>query len=208
MKIRVIWIAVCFFILFSCKKDSLEKNWLKTRKTNSIERYQNYLVNNPQTIHSLEIRDSLRIFWERYAKKQWGQCDWQVNTLILSIDKDGTILFENEEVKKNKLSDKLEYSISNPFNSIHLPFKHEVDIEEIGEVDVSLGVINVISDRGLDNQQYAEIILLLRACYQKMRNECAMHLYEKPLSELSKREKKNIETIVPMRLRLECCAPT
>lgn len=202
MKITT-YMFLVLFISFSCS-GSVEEGWTEIKDSQSIKEYQDYLINHPQTVHASEIRSGLKQLWEQYAAEQWAQCNWERNTLILSIDKDGQIFFENEKIEKTALSDKIEYALSNPYNSIFLPDKEELDVEGLEAIAVSRGVINVNADKDVDSQEYAGVIMLLRRSYERMRNECAMHLYEKPLKELTKAEKKNIEAIVPMRIRLEC----
>lgn len=191
-------------MIFSCETKNVEKGWRKVKNTHSIEKYQNYLINHPQTVHSLEIRDSLRVFWDRYAREHWNQCDWAINTLTLIVDKQGQYFLNDNKIDKSKLLDNIEYSVSNPFNSVLLPSKKEVEIEDLGIFEVSRGVLNITVDRELDTQAYSDLLIILRKSYQRMRDECAIHLYERSLEELNMAQRANIETIVPMRIRIEC----
>jgi hypothetical protein len=78
-----------------------------------------------------------------------------------------------------------------------------ITIEALGDFEVSRGVIEIITDRELENKKYSEIIVLVKTSFTEMRNELSKKVYGKYLKGLNQEQKENIESIVPMRIKFE-----
>jgi hypothetical protein len=203
---RLTIIILSIFCFESCIENRIEDGWAKVRKNCSIEEYQEYLLENPNSVHLKEIIDSLRIFWEERNYKiisEGGHIDCFGNCLTLRIMKNNQIEFGNQITEKEQLEEKIKYSILNPENLPNLPEKELITILEIGNVLKSKGFIDIISEDGFDNVTYSEIIGIAKKSFWEIRNENAIAIYNKGYEKLEKQEKEIIEQIVPLNIRFE-----
>jgi len=203
---KEVYILVISLILISCKAQDSKHEWNEIKKSGSVEKYQDYLIKYPQTKHLSEITDSLRNFWKEYAVENWHY-DCFGNCLILLINKNGELLFENKQVDENDLKEKIKYSILNPEYSENLPEKEPVLTENLGEFMVSRGMIDIIADKELNVKKYSQIIKLVKESFIEMREWYSNEIFGKPFKNLDEKQKKDIEIIVPMRIRFERYLP-
>ena len=197
---------LCIIILSSCNREKSGNEWLTVKNTRSINSYQNFLIDNPQTKYLPEITDSLRIFWERYYYTHMNH-DCFGNCLTLLINQNGQLLFESKPIHNNELKEVIKYSITNPDELIDLPEKKIVTIHKFGDFYVSRGVIDISTDKNLDPKIYSEIIGIVRQGFLELQNECSLKLYGKKLSKLNDKQKSTIDSIMPISMRFERYVP-
>lgn len=203
---RLTIIILSIFCFESCIENRIEIGWAKARKSCSIEEYQEYLIENPNSVHLKEIIDSLRIFWEErnYNKiSESGHTDCFGNCLTLRIMKNNQIEFDNKKAEKEQLEKEIKYSLSNPDDLPNLPEKELITIPEIGNALKSKGFLDIISEDGFEKVTYTEIIKIAKKSFEGIRNEWSVAIYNKSFEKLENQEKEIIKQIVPMNIRFE-----
>jgi hypothetical protein len=203
---RLTIILLSLFCFESCIENRIEDGWAKVRKSCSIEEYQEYLIENPNTIHLIEIVDSLKIFWEEKNNKiilEGGHTDCYGNCLTLKIMNENHIEFNNQSIKREELKETIKYSIINPEYLPNLPDKETLTIPSIGDVVKSKGVIDIISENSFEKETYSEIIEIVKRSFLEIRNDLSFAIFNKRLEILENKEKEIIEQIVPMNIRFE-----
>jgi len=101
------------------------------------------------------------------------------------------------------MKEKIKYSILNPEDLPDLPDKEIVTIENLGDFEVSRGVIDIFTDKELKKELYSEAIELVKESFMEIRNDISMKLYGKDFKKLNQKQKENIETIMPIKIRFE-----
>ncbi len=203
---RLTIIILSLICLESCIENRNEDGWAKVRKSCSIEEYQEYLIENPNTIHLNEIVDSLKIFWEKEnfkRIKEFGHTDCYGNCLTLKILSENHIEFNNQSIKREELKETIKYSIINPDYLPNLPETETITIPSIGDVSKSKGFIDIISENSFEKETYSEIIEIVKRSFLEIRNDWSFAIFNKRLEILESKEKEIIEQIVPMNIRFE-----
>jgi len=199
----VILSMLCFE---SCIENRIEDGWAKIRKSCSIEEYQEYLIENPNSIHLNEIVDSLKIYWEKRNFEriiEFGQTDCYGNCLTLKIMNDNQIEFNNQRIKREELKETIKFSIINPDYLPNLPETEIITIPSIGDVSKSKGFIDIISESGFEKETYSEIIEIVKNSFFEIRNDWSFAIFKNSFERLENKEKEIIEQIVPMNIRFE-----
>ena len=124
---RISGILIAILIIVSCKNQVANSDWYEIRNSNSIEKYQDFLIQNPETKYLKEIADSLRLFWHRESLKDFEHYKHR-NNLIIEIKND-QLRFDDSIIEKEKLADTLKYSIKNPHDWTDFAEKVIVEIE-------------------------------------------------------------------------------
>lgn len=78
-------ILIAIFIIVSCKNQDSNSVWLEIRNSNSIEKYQDFLIQNPETKYLKEITDSLRLFWRRESLRDLEHYRHRNNLIIETL---------------------------------------------------------------------------------------------------------------------------
>jgi hypothetical protein len=199
------YILILIFACLSCSCTDTEKEWIEIRKSNSIEKYQDYLIENPQTKYLKEITDSLRLFWIKNASKNLSHYNHGNN---INIDlNNGLISFDGFLIEKSKLSDTLKYSIQNPYNLPGLPEKDIIKIDGVGEFEFSLAIIDIRSEQDVNPKLYSEIINIVIKDFSDFRDFYSLNIYGKKFKDLNIGQKETIQKIVPLNIRFEKTRP-
>lgn len=192
------FIMVTLLVLFF-PDNKMKNNWDNVKLTNSIEDYQNYLINNPETPHIKEITDSLRIFWERINIRRPHNNSLGLNNFRLLINYEGRLLFEHSPIEKGYLKVKIINSIINtPYVETRI-----IELDTLGTFEVSKGTVDIATDIELSPDIYSSIIQLVKDSFIELRNYYSNKIWEKNLDELNPIQLEIIEREVPINIRFE-----
>ena len=117
------------------------------------------------------------------------------NTFIVLVNMNDQLLINGEPGDINSLKDRAKEFLGNPRNLPNLPEKDTREIDLLGKVEVSKGVISLQNDRGTSYKMYIQVQNELTAAVNELRNDLAKrkkimanhsatHLLQKVLQEV------------------------
>jgi hypothetical protein len=192
-------ILLCLILMISCTYKEQEMEWISIKGSGSIEKYQNYLITYPKTVHLIEAIDSIKILWSKDSVINWD-CYGNCMTLMLN---DKNIIFHKDTIDKDSLPNQIKYSILNPNDLLYLPDKKVIEVDSLGEILVSKGVIDIISDTIISPDYYSEIITLVKSGFLMIRKDNAFAIFGKDYRQLDLTDRKIIDKIQPINIRFE-----
>jgi len=112
---------------------------------------------------------------------------------IISLDEEPLTLFEVKELSKT--------FIDNPNNLDYLPKKIEMEIAGLGTYPVTAKhIISLEIDRNARYEIYIQLLNVITAAYNELREEAARNLYHKSFFELLDEQKEVLRQIYPVRI--------
>lgn len=125
----------------------------------------------------------------------------QRNIFIVMVNKDDKLLFNDSPKSIDVLKDSAKAFLDNPYDSPSKPEKEEVDIDLLGKVRVSKGVISLRNDRGTSYDMYLQVQNELAAAINELRDEKAKQYFNnKHYADLNDQQRKAIDQLVPMAI--------
>lgn len=122
------------------------------------------------------------------------------NILQILVNKDNMLQVDGEVLDVNRLKDKALDFILNPMNDENLPETSKKEIEGLGNVDVSKGVISLQSDKGTSYEMYIAVQDQLAAAFNEARDRKSKLKWNKKYSELNSDQQEAIKKWVPMSI--------
>lgn len=107
------------------------------------------------------------------------------NVFVVLIDFQDRLLVEGQQGNINSLREQAKEFFLNPNNDPNLSEKEMRDIENLGEVEVSKGVISLQNDRGTSYEMYIAVQNELAAAINELRDELAREKFGKRFDELT-----------------------
>jgi biopolymer transport protein ExbD len=123
------------------------------------------------------------------------------NVFVVLIDFQDRILVEGQLGNINALREQTKEFLLNRANDPNMPEKRMVEIENLGEVEVSRGIISLQNDRGTSYEMYIAVQNELAAAINELRNELSREKFGKRFDELTDEDLiKAIREAVPMAI--------
>lgn len=123
------------------------------------------------------------------------------NVFVVLIDFQDRLLVEGQPGNINTLREQTKEFLLNPNNDPNMPEKRMQDIENLGEVEVSRGIISLQNDRGTSYEMYIAVQNELAAAINELRNSLSREKFGKPFDELTDEDLiKAIREAVPMAI--------
>jgi biopolymer transport protein ExbD len=123
------------------------------------------------------------------------------NVFVVLIDFQDRILVEGQLGNINTLREQTKEFLLNRTNDPNMPEKRMVDIENLGETEVSRGIISLQNDRGTSYEMYIAVQNELAAAINELRNELSREKFGKRFDELTDEDLiKAIREAVPMAI--------
>ena len=107
------------------------------------------------------------------------------NVFVVLIDFQDRLLVEGQPGNINTLREQAKEFFVNPNNDPNLSEKEFRDIENLGEVEVSKGVISLQNDRGTSYEMYIAVQNELAAAINELRDDLSREKFGKPFDELT-----------------------
>ncbi len=124
----------------------------------------------------------------------------QRNILQILVNKDNMLQVGGEPLDVNRLKEKALEFILNPMNDPNLPETSPKEIEGLGNVDVSKGVISLQSDKGTSYEMYIAVQDQLAAAFSEARDRKAKAKWGKKYNDLNSDQQEAIKKWVPMSI--------
>lgn len=122
------------------------------------------------------------------------------NVFRVLLNSTNQLLVGGELMDISALREAAKEFIDNPERKIHLPAFKEMEVELLGVVEISKGVISLQSDRGTEYQAYLMVQNELAAAYNELRQLLARKQFGKDYVDLEDEEVKAIRTVYPQRI--------
>lgn len=122
------------------------------------------------------------------------------NILQILVNKDNLLSVNGEVLDVSRLKKEALDFILNPEDDKNLPEKSVKDIEGIGNVEVSKGVISLQSDKGTSYEMYIAVQDQLAAAFSEARDRKSMSKWGKKYNDLNSDQQEAIKKWVPMSI--------
>ena len=123
------------------------------------------------------------------------------NVLVVLVDQFDRLMVRGELEDVRNLRSRTKEFISNPTNDPNMPVKEMQYIENLGEVEVSRGIISLQNDRNTSYEMYITVQNELAAGINDLRNNLSRHYFGRNFDELTDEDHiRAVRTAVPMAI--------
>ena len=194
-------ITFIFFGFYFLKSQSIENSIRKQ----TIENFQDYLIENPWSPEIIEITDTLRALWDKENLENYHSfC--LCNCISLYINPLNELLLNGEPIDTIRLKDELYQFIKHEGYSPPCPEPEIYNSDYFGAVYRTKGTIDLISQNA-NPEFYSEIIEIAKSVFHEIRNEWAVFFYKTDYHQLTTEEQLEIDKLTPIRIRFERYMP-
>ncbi|HOX77787.1 MAG TPA: biopolymer transporter ExbD [Bacteroidales bacterium] len=125
----------------------------------------------------------------------------QRNIFEVLVNSANMLLVEGKEGNLATLKDETKNFFLNPTNDINLPEKKLEQIDQIGEVYVSKGVVSLKNDRGTSYEMYIKVQNELTRAFQEMRDELSVEKFGVKFGDLKDPAKQEaVQAVIPIAI--------
>jgi len=123
------------------------------------------------------------------------------NIFVVKVNSQNQLLVQGQEINVRQLKEKAKEFIKNETNDPNLPEKIMVNIELLGNIEITKDhVISLQNDVDTQYQAYIEVQNELVAAYNELRNEFAQSKYGKVYDELEEDQQKAVQDVYPQKI--------
>lgn len=123
------------------------------------------------------------------------------NVFVVLVDQNDRLLVRGELGSIRDLRDKAREFLLNPTNDPSMPVKEMRNIDNLGDVEVSRGVISLQNDRGTSYEMYIAVQNELAAAINDIRNDLSQQKFGMRFDQLSDQDLVTaIRQAVPMAI--------
>lgn len=122
------------------------------------------------------------------------------NIIQVKINSSDRLFAGNQPMDVSQLKDKIKEFLTNPLNDPNLPEKEMKEIEGLGTVPVSKGVISLQNDRGTTYSKYIAVQNELIKAVNELRDDFSMKQYGKTYAKLTEDEQDLVRKAVPQNI--------
>jgi len=122
------------------------------------------------------------------------------NVFAVLVNASDKLLVNGEPMDVSQLRGKTKEFVTNAHDNPKLSEKELKNIEGIGDMMVSKGVVSLQNDRGTSYQMYIKVQNELMAAYNELQNEFAMKRYGKKYHLLLADEQEIVKKVFPQRI--------
>ncbi|MCU0370619.1 MAG: biopolymer transporter ExbD [Bacteroidales bacterium] len=125
----------------------------------------------------------------------------QRNIFEVLVNSANMLLVEGKPGNLQTLKEETKHFFLNPDNDANLPEKKLENIELIGEIYVSKGVISLKNDRGTSYEMYIKVQNELTRAFQEMRDELSVEKFGTRYDKLVDPQKQEaIQAVIPLAI--------
>jgi len=122
------------------------------------------------------------------------------NIMVVKVNSADRIMAGNEPIDVSQLKEKTKIFLSNPTNDETLPAKETINIEGLGNREVSKGVVSLQNDRGTSYQAYIAVQNELVKAVNELRDEAAMREFGRTFIALDEDKQEAIKKLIPQNI--------
>lgn len=125
----------------------------------------------------------------------------QRNIFEILVNSQNMLLVEGKPGNLETLKDETKHFFLNPNNEADLPEKKLEQIDLIGDVYVSKGVVSLKNDRGTSYEMYIKVQNELTRAFQEMRDELSVERFGTKFNNLTDPAKQEaVQAVIPMAI--------
>lgn len=133
-------------------------------------------------------------------QKASGQEVNQRNVLMVLVNSRDWLMVNGQRMDVTQLREKVIEFVENPENKPSLSERTVKNVEGIGDVEVSKGVISLQNDRGTSYRMYMEVQNEIVAAYNFLREKASQERFGKKFVQLSEDEQEAIKKVYPQQI--------
>lgn len=122
------------------------------------------------------------------------------NIIEVKINSNDKLFAGNQPMDVSQLKDKIKEFLTNPSEDPSLPEKTDQDIEGLGTVAVSKGVISLQNDRGTSYSKYIEVQNEIIKAVDELRDDFSMQRFGKKYAKLDEETQDMVKKAVPQNI--------
>jgi biopolymer transport protein ExbD len=123
------------------------------------------------------------------------------NIFVVKVNSQNQLLVQGQEINVRQLKEKAVEFIKNDANNPNLPEKVMVNIDLIGEIEITKDhVISLQNDVDTQYQAYIEVQNELVAAYTQVRNEFSMERFGNKYDDLTEEQQKAVQSVYPQKI--------
>jgi biopolymer transport protein ExbD len=123
------------------------------------------------------------------------------NIFKVLVNSSDRLLVEGKPGDIRNLKEDVKEFMTNPFNLETLPEKDIRFIENLGEIEVSKGVVSLKNDRGTSYEMYIKVQNELTAAFNELRDEISLRYYGIKFSNLVNQDRiKAVQEAIPIAI--------
>ena len=125
----------------------------------------------------------------------------QRNIFTVMVNKYDQLLVKGREMDIKSLKAEAKEFMANPYNREDYPEKKIIEVPELGQVEVTKGVISLKNDRGTSYEMYIKVQDELTAAINELRDDLSKEKFGVPFSKLTDQKKVDaISTAIPIAI--------
>lgn len=123
------------------------------------------------------------------------------NIFIVKVNSLNQLMVQGQEINVRQLKEKAKEFIQNAANDPNLPEKVTVDIDLVGNIEITKDhVISLQNDVDTQYQAYIEVQNELVAAYNELRNEFSKERFGKMYADLTEDQQKAVQSVYPQKI--------
>ena len=123
------------------------------------------------------------------------------NIFIVKINSLNQLMVQGQEINVRQLREKAREFIQNAANDPNLPEKVTVNIDLIGNIEITKDhVISLQNDVDTQYQAYIEVQNELVAAYNELRNEFSKERFGNMYADLTEEQQKAVQSVYPQKI--------
>ncbi|MBU8893241.1 MAG: biopolymer transporter ExbD [Bacteroidales bacterium] len=119
------------------------------------------------------------------------------NVWVVLVNSNDQLMIEGEQMPLSMLRQKTKEFLLNPKNLENLPEKRIEDIDPLGELEVSKGIISIKNDRATSYGMFIKVMNELVAAGNEVKDEFSMKNFGKKYEDLPKHLQTAVKKAVP-----------
>ena len=123
------------------------------------------------------------------------------NVFKVLVSNSDRLMVEGNLTDIRTLKDEVKEFMTNPYNLEELPEKEIRFIENLGDIEVSKGVVSLKNDRGTSYEMYIKVQNELTAAFAELRDDVSLRYYGVKFAKLINDDRrKAIQSAIPMAI--------
>ncbi len=122
------------------------------------------------------------------------------NVLVILVNKNNQILCEGKPINVSELREVTKRFIANPQGDANLPEFLKTQIDLLGVIPVTKGVISLQNDRSTSYKTYIDVQNELVGAYNELRDEFAMKNFGRKFDNLTDAQSEAVKKAIPQRI--------
>jgi hypothetical protein len=122
------------------------------------------------------------------------------NIMQIHVNSLDLLMVNKRQMEVILLKEEVKTFLSNPRNEEDKPEKEIKNIEGLGAISVSKGVVSLQTDRGTSYRMYMSVQNEIMRAYSELRDEFSISRFQSPYAKLTEDEQKAVRGVYPLNI--------